>query len=115
MESNADLSGRVDLRVEQAGPAGRKYVVVVGGGAAAGQRELRQPHGRRRSLPVPVDAGPHRVELAKPAEQALALRANPRQNLIEVMVGVDAPRQAAASPAVDAARTLRAGRPSGPN
>src|SRR5206468_3834426 len=40
MEAQAELGRHLDLSLEQPAGAGRKYIVVIGGGGAATEREL---------------------------------------------------------------------------
>lgn len=88
MESDADLAGRVDLRLEQSGAALGEHVVVIGRRRAAGERQLGQPDGRRGPLPFGVDAGPHGIQLSEPAEEPLLARPRAGERLVQMMMGV---------------------------
>ena len=72
-----ELARRLDLGLEDPGPAAREHVVVVEDGRAAGERELREPGARRRVLRLGVDPRPDGIELAEPREEVRLLRPAP--------------------------------------
>ena len=86
-----ELPRRLDLRLDQAGAAGREDVVVVEDGRAAAEHELRQPGAGGRVLGLGVDPRPERVERPQPGEEVGLLRARARQRLVQVVVRVDEP------------------------
>jgi hypothetical protein len=55
-DANADLTGSLDLRLDQSGRAAREDVVVVEDGRTSGERELGEPGARGCVLGVRVDA-----------------------------------------------------------
>src|SRR5262249_37785109 len=97
-----------DLRLEDALATGRKEVVVVEDGRAAGERELREPAPRGRVLRFLVDACPDRVERLQPAEEVLVPRAGPREVLPQMVVRVDQARRDDGAAEVDDLVRVRA-------
>ena len=93
--AHAQLAHRLDLHVDGILQAAREQVMVIGGGAAAGQQQLGQRHlaGQRQLLRR--EARPDRVERFQPGEQRLVDHRRPGagEGLVEVMVGVDQARQ----------------------
>src|SRR5438128_10929083 len=92
MESQAELGGHLDLSLQQPGGAGRKHIVVIGGGGTAAERELGESDLGGGSLPVRVDGGPDGIELAQPIEQPSLLSPHSSQRLTQVVMGVDQAR-----------------------
>ncbi len=93
-EVHADPHGLrgVDDRVEHGVVAAGHQVVVVGRGRAPGERELGEPHQRRRPDVLHVEPPPDRVELDEPAEQVAPDAPPARHPLVQVVVGVHEPR-----------------------
>jgi hypothetical protein len=76
--------------------------VVVGGRAAARQRERGEPGAAGGAFDVSVDLRPDGIELLQPLEQRRLLGEAARSPLVEVVVAVDQPRRGQAAAAVDA-------------
>src|SRR5438874_10132597 len=93
MEAQAELGGHLDLSLEQPAGAGRKYIMVIGGGGAATERELGESDLGGGPLPVLVDGGPDGLEVGKPFEGPSLLSPHPRERLIQVMMGIGRARQ----------------------
>src|SRR5947199_6640155 len=92
MESEAEPGRHFDLRLEQSARAGRKHIVVIGGGGTATQRQLGESCLGGGPLPVRVDGGPDGVELAQPIEETSLLSPHSSQRLVQVVMGVDQAR-----------------------
>src|SRR5437899_12967940 len=93
MESQAELRRHLELGLEQPAGAGRKHIVVIGGGGTATQRELRESDLGGGPLPVRIDGGPNGIELAQPVEEPSLLSPHSSERLIQVMMGIDQARQ----------------------
>jgi hypothetical protein len=101
VEAQPDLPGREDLGRQQVTPPGREHVVMVGGRAAAGQRQPAQV-GRGRGLDqLRVQAGPDRIQRGQPAEQGLVGRVAAGDPLVQVVMGVDQAGRGQQAGAVD--------------
>ena len=103
-EAHAELARRLDLGLEDAGPAAREDVVVVEDGRAAGERQLGEPRARGCVLRLRVDPGPDRIQLAEPREEVGLLGPRAREGLVEVVVRVDEARRDDGAAEVDRAR-----------
>ena len=106
-ESHAELARRLDLRLEDAGPAAREDVMVVEDGRAAGERQLGEPRARGGVLRLRVDPRPHGVQLAEPGEEVGLLRPRAGKGLVEVVMGVDEPRRHDGAADVDSSLVRR--------
>ena len=108
MEAQADPPGGEDLRLEQVAPPGGKHVVVIGGGAAAGQGQPTQVRGGGGVHEVGVQPGPDRVQRGQPAEQRVVGRVSPGDPLVQMVMGID---QAGGGQQPGAVDSLRVGVP----
>ena len=95
LEADADLLRGPNLVVNAVAALGGIDVEVVGRGGAAGEHQLGQPHQRAGVDRLRGQPGPDGVERLEPLEQGGVLRSGhgPGQGLVEVVVGVDQPRQ----------------------
>src|SRR2546426_7741188 len=93
VESQAELGRHLDLSLEQSAGAGRKHIVVIGGGGAATQRKLGESDLGGGPLPIRVDGGPDGIELAQPIEEPSLLSPHSSERLVQVMMGIDQARQ----------------------
>ena len=87
-EPDAELSRRLELRLDQALLAVREDVVVVEDRAATGQRKLGEAGAGGRVLGLGVDARPRRIELDEPLEERPLRRSSAGEGLVEVVVRV---------------------------
>ena len=97
-DADAELGGRAELGLDEAGDAAREDVVVVEDGRAAGERELGEAGAGRGVHHLLVDPRPDRVERPQPREEVGVLRPGAREGLVEVVVGVDEPGVTTAPP-----------------
>ena len=85
----------LDLDVDRVLKPLRIEIMMIGGGGAAGQHELGQREPRGQPEVVGLEPRPDRIERDEPGEQRLVDggRVGAGQRLVEMMVGVDEPRQ----------------------
>ena len=109
-DPDAELRGRAELRLDEAGDAPWEDVVVVEDGRAARERELGEAGAGGGVEHLLVDPRPDRVERPQPGEEVGVLRAGAGEGLVEVVVGVDeARRDDGAAEVVGTARRRVAG------
>ena len=106
VEAQAELLRDLDLGLEQAGDARWKDIVVVRCRRAATERQLGEADLGGGSLPVVIDRRPDGIELAEPVEEAALLSVDPRERLVEVVVGVDQAGHRDQAASVDDVRLL---------
>src|SRR5260370_9831193 len=92
MEAKPQLAGCFYQRLENAFPAVRENVVVIGRQGAAAQEEARHRGAGGHAHDVGVDARPHRVKRAQPLEQGPVWRVATSGTLVNVGVSVDQAR-----------------------
>ncbi len=93
--AHAQLTDGLDLNVDGVLEPARKQVVVIRCRGAAGQQQLGQRHLARQLQRLRREPRPDRVEGQQPVEQRLVDHRPPGagEGLVEVVVGVDQPRQ----------------------
>ena len=93
--AHAERERLLDLDVDRVLKALRIEIVMIGGGRAAREHELGQREARREPELARLEPGPDRIERGEPGEQRLVdrRRMGAGQRLIEMVVGVDEPRQ----------------------
>ena len=91
----ANFARDADLDVNGLFEPGREHVMMVRGGGAARQQQFGHRHGDAELERFGRQPCPHRIQRLEPGKQ-LAIqrcRQRPRQRLVEMVVGVDQPRQ----------------------
>ena len=93
--ANAEPPGDRDLDIDGVLEPGGKNVMMVGRGGAARQQQLRHRHGDAMVEGFRREPRPHRIKRLQPRKQFAVQRRRQRarQRLVEVMMGVDQPRQ----------------------
>ena len=92
---HAEAERLLDLDVDRLFEAGRIEIVMVGRGRAARHQELGQRQPRREAQMIGLQPRPDRIEGGEPGKELLVdrLRVGAGQRLVEMVVGVDQPRQ----------------------
>src|ERR1700716_3508232 len=74
---------------------------MVGGRRAAAESQLGEADLGGGPLPIGIDRRPDRIEVAQPVEEAALLRADARERLVEMVMGVDQPGERDQSAPID--------------
>ena len=84
-----------DLDIDGVLQACGEHVMMIGGGGAAGQQQFRHRHGHAEVERFRRQPRPDRIERLQPWKQFAVerRRQRPRQGLVEMMMGIDQPRQ----------------------